>query len=334
MSDPTELRTCVVCLTLHTDPIWTDFEGITTETQLRCVNCGTKKLTLEAATTLSMPGISPHERSRIAHGVSKLPTEGRITRELVLGLKMQALPKALERIDNLILNLATRFEPGAKNWLAARSVRATVGAETEESAYWVMEEAKALGWISGTAAGAYTDAQGPFMNGVALTAKGWERHQSLLKNGAGSRHAFMAMKFNDAELDEFFAQRLKPAVAQTGFELRTTAGDHQTAGSIDDRMRVEIRTSRFLLCDLTHANNGAYWEAGFAEGLGRPVFYICRENVYADKHHLCHPHFDTSHQLIIPWDPIAPEAGLQKLKSAIRATLPDEAVMTDPARSD
>ena len=40
-------------------------------------------------------------------------------------------------------------------------------------------------------------------------------------------------------------------------------------------MRVQIRASRFVICDLTHGNRGAYWEAGFAEGIGRPVIFVC-----------------------------------------------------------
>jgi nucleoside 2-deoxyribosyltransferase len=47
---------------------------------------------------------------------------------------------------------------------------------------------------------------------------------------------------------------------------------------IDDQMRVALRTSRFVVADLTRGNRGAYWEAGFAEGLGRPVIYTCRMN--------------------------------------------------------
>ena len=52
------------------------------------------------------------------------------------------------------------------------------------------------------------------------------------------------------------------------------------AGLIDDRLRVEIRTSRFLIADLTHENAGAYWEAGFAEGLGKPVIYTCEKSKF------------------------------------------------------
>jgi len=40
-------------------------------------------------------------------------------------------------------------------------------------------------------------------------------------------------------------------------------------------MRVEIRSAKFLVADLTDENRGAYWEAGFGEGLGKKVYYTC-----------------------------------------------------------
>jgi nucleoside 2-deoxyribosyltransferase len=63
-------------------------------------------------------------------------------------------------------------------------------------------------------------------------------------------------------------------VAATGFILRRL-DDEPKAGLIDDRMRAEIQASRFVIVDLTHMNRGAYWEAGYAEGLGKPVIYTC-----------------------------------------------------------
>ncbi|HEV7911876.1 MAG TPA: hypothetical protein VGP28_12530 [Methylocella sp.] len=99
----------------------------------------------------------------------------------------------------------------------------------------------------------------------------------------------MAMQF-DSEMDRVVKDCFKPAVARTGFELRVLT-DGQPAGSIDDQLRVALRTSRFVIADLTHDNNGAYWEAGFAEGLGRPVIYTCRKQ----KWDATKSHFDTSH---------------------------------------
>ena len=168
-----------------------------------------------------------------------------------------------------------------------------------------------------------------FMDDAALTINGWRRHAELMRDGAGSQHAFMAMDFNDDELAKFFMQHLCPAVKQAGFELRTTNHGAKTAGLIDNRMRVEIRTSRFVVCDLTHGNRGAYWEAGFAEGIGRPVFYICRHDVRGHDDKATRPHFDTAHQTIIAWDPDNPTVAAEELKAMIRATLPAEARMQD-----
>ena len=116
----------------------------------------------------------------------------------------------------------------------------------------------------------------------------------------------------------------KQAVADTGFELYRLDEKPQ-AGLIDDRLRVEIRNSRFLISDLTHDNSGAYWEAGYAEGLGKPVIYTCKKEKFdKDK-----SHFDTNHHLTVKWDTDNIEDAVKSLKATIRATLPDEAKLSD-----
>jgi hypothetical protein len=103
--------------------------------------------------------------------------------------------------------------------------------------------------------------------------------------------------------------------------------DRQPAGLIDDQLRVALRRSRFVIADLTHGNNGAYWEAGFAEGLGRPVIYTCREKEWEDGNQKTH--FDTNHLVTVIWDPQRPNDAAERLTAIIRATLPDEAKLDD-----
>jgi hypothetical protein len=231
-----------------------------------------------------------------------------------------ALPSAIERIDRALLHLA-ELGPGVQKQLNAKHCRAVLGCENSEQAQWVIEQAIQLGYVSPNGAlgtGSHN----------ALTAAGWKRCDELQRTAAGSKHAFMAMKFSD-DMFALLRDHLQPAVAQTGFELRTLAGSHKTAGLIDNRMRVEIRTSRFIVCDLTDSNRGAYWEAGFAEGLGRQVFYICRRDVLSETDREKRPHFDTDHQQIVAWsiDTIADD--MAELKAVIRNTLPAEARMED-----
>ena len=134
----------------------------------------------------------------------------------------------------------------------------------------------------------------------------------------------MAMQFGDPNLDTMVDKWFKSAVKDTGFELRRVS-DAPKAGLIDNNIRIEIQTSRFVLADLTHDNHGAYWEAGYAEGLGKPVIYTCEVSKFTKEK----THFDTNHHHTVTWDFANPEAVVQALKATIRATLPDEARLED-----
>jgi hypothetical protein len=113
---------------------------------------------------------------------------------------------------------------------------------------------------------------------LILNMKGWERYEEIRRGNIDSKKAFMAMPFGNQKLDEIY-KHFKNAIAQTGFDLQRI-DEKPKAGLIDDRLRVEIRTSRFLIAELTEENRGAYWEAGFAEGMGRPVIYSCEKTYF------------------------------------------------------
>jgi nucleoside 2-deoxyribosyltransferase len=80
-----------------------------------------------------------------------------------------------------------------------------------------------------------------------------------------------------------------------------------------------------LIADLTHENRGAYWEAGYAEGLGKPVIYVCEKS----KFETLTTHFDTNHHTTVLWDRNDLEKAASELKSTIRETLPEDAKLTD-----
>jgi hypothetical protein len=106
-----------------------------------------------------------------------------------------------------------------------------------------------------------------YANG-SISMSGWARLEELERSHVGSRYAFFARQFKNPELDDLFDRCLRKAVAETGYELRTVT---QKAGHIDAIIEDEIRRCRFLIADLSDDNAGAYWEAGFAEGLGKDV---------------------------------------------------------------
>ena len=159
---------------------------------------------------------------------------------------------------------------------------------------------------------------------VCLTLHGWQRFHELQRGAVHSKTAFMAMPFGIETITDMVNNVFRSAVAKTGFKLRRV-DDEPKAGSIDDRMRVEIRMCRFLIADLTCGNSGAYWEAGYAEGLGKPVIYTCNKHYFDSQG----THFDTNHRQTVVWDPAAPQRAAEDLKATIRATLPFEAKMPE-----
>ena len=125
------------------------------------------------------------------------------------------------------------------------------------------------------------------------------------------------MKFDDPVLDPFVREIVKPAVKKgTGYEL-VDMRDVGRAGVIDNIMRTEIRDSAFVIVDLTHDNLGAYWEAGYAEGLGKPVIYNCEREKFRARP----PHFDTNHCTTVLWSGEDPDRFSQKLIATLRRSL-------------
>lgn len=155
---------------------------------------------------------------------------------------------------------------------------------------------------------------------MLIDVKGWEQVRKLESTRTGIENlAFMAMPFGKSELDENY-RHLVNAVQQSGFDLKRV-DEGQKAGLIDDQLRVRIRASRFMLAELTYENQNVYWEAGYAEGIGRPVIYLCRVEPGANLR----THFDANHLTTVLWHESNRDEAMEKLKATIRATFPGEA---------
>lgn len=241
-------------------------------------------------------------------------------------LDSEPLPTPSQLLDNLIL------------WIGAQqnSIAESVAIPIAEVSAWIgttitrQSPGAVLGWLlMEEGAQSFMEDRGD-VNGqkrLRLKMAGWHRYELLKRGQVTSRKVLMAMKFKstklkDRQLDEL-VERFAAAVAQTGFELFTI--ESGPAGSIDDQLRVALRTSRFVIADLTYGSRGAYWESGYGEGLGRPVIYTCRQKEWEEEG----SHFDTNHLRTIIWNPGDLDEAVAKLKSMIRVTLPEEAAMVD-----
>ena len=154
---------------------------------------------------------------------------------------------------------------------------------------------------------------------IGLTFNGWQKYEELKKEKSDSKQVFMAMKFGEKETDALYKDFLKQAVNETGLKL-VRIDEIARAGIIDNNMRLEIRKSCLLLSELTHDNSGAYFEAGFAEGMDIPVIYLCEKGKF--KEHKTH--FDTNHCTTIIWEKGKESEAMEQLKATIRLSIPEK----------
>ena len=173
----------------------------------------------------------------------------------------------------------------------------------------------------GRAAGYFRDTK----DHVELTVQGWAHLEQLDRTERTSEQAFVAMWFG-LEVADAYANGIAPAIHDAGYvPMRIDQKEH--ANRIDDEIIAEIRRSRFVVADFTCGvvddggkpiaipRGGVYYEAGFAQGLGIPVIWMCRQD------HIDYVHFDTRQFNHITWTNAADLR--EKLKNRIGAVLGD-----------
>jgi DNA-binding PadR family transcriptional regulator len=152
---------------------------------------------------------------------------------------------------------------------------------------------------------------------VRPTVRGWQELDNLKRPRTDSAQAFVAMWFNELT-SEAYSEGIELAVNATGYKaIRIDKKEHNN--KIDDEILSEIRRSRFLIADFTcepkNVRGGVYYEAGFAQGLGIPVIWTCKNSSLADLH------FDTRQYSHLVWR--TPADLLVQLKNRIGATIGD-----------
>jgi len=140
-----------------------------------------------------------------------------------------------------------------------------------------------------------------------FTVNGWKHLgelQSELSQG------FIAMSFS-SEMNET-RDTIKKVIVDCGYMPRII-DEKEHNNQIVPEIFYEIKRSKFLVADLTGHRNGVYYEAGYAQGLGKEVILTCHKDDFK------HRHFDVAQIATIVWED---KDDLKKrLKKRIEATV-------------
>lgn len=127
-----------------------------------------------------------------------------------------------------------------------------------------------------------------------ITAAGWSYLDETSRPRSSSTQVFVAMSF-DNSLKPAWRDGIEPAIRRAGYKaFRTDA--QPSVDRIDVQIMAEIKRSHLVVADVTHQRPGVYFEAGYAIGLGIPVYWCVR------KDDLANIHFDTRQYNHIIWE--------------------------------
>lgn len=127
--------------------------------------------------------------------------------------------------------------------------------------------------------------------------EGWKRLDEISYNTKVSNQAFVAMWF-DESIKDAYDNGIHIALVETGYRpLKINDKEHNE--KICDVIVSEIKKSSLVIADLTGHRGGVYYEAGFAQGLGIPVIWCCREKDFEARH------FDIRQYNCIKWNTAA-----------------------------
>lgn len=147
----------------------------------------------------------------------------------------------------------------------------------------------------------------PDITQLSIAPNGYKRIDELQKDDSKSKEVFVSMAFNDGTRQT--REAIRDGIIDAGYSpefIDEIIHNHQ----IMPEMFRLIRECRFLIMDVSDPNYGAYYEAGYALGLGKEVIISCKEEVFTKKYETeeekrlekyMKPHFDIAQKQLLIW---------------------------------
>lgn len=156
---------------------------------------------------------------------------------------------------------------------------------------------------------------------IQITSDGWKKVYSS-QNILNSKKVFIAMQFKwEDSLNEKknkFIDAVKAGCKDCGYEADVVSQNH--ADQITDRIVSEIKAAKFVIADFTYNNQGAYYEAGLARGLGKKVIHTIMEGHTADPTDgFKRLHFDIKQINYLEWSNV--DEVREKIKNRIKSVI-------------
>jgi hypothetical protein len=272
---------CEVCVDQQASTIPSDIDGI----HQNCPRCGEFKLSRTANTIVRRLG--KEKRAKLSGWILEQNRSGSlpmITTASLDKILSRPLPPVAERASSLLIeaervmcNLGDSFNINDPKFLAATY------SSNQKDVDFLMSMLSEQGFAEIQAMGGH----------CRILPRGYIQLDEMRKQRPDSSRGFVAMWFHE-DLDEIYSTGFQLGIFNAGYDpIRMDQIEH--VNRIDDEIIRQINASKFVVADFTGHRGGVYFEAGYAMGLGIPVFWTCRKD---DMDKL---HFDIRQFNCIDW---------------------------------
>lgn len=234
-----------------------------------------------------------------------------------------------ERVDKVLLALARKSEYFGKTISVSEEEMVSLlflkrinnGNDKQNDKRIKKQEAEILDYL--TQSGYIESMEKTLGADIKLKAEGWKAIEQLQSQDNYNRNVFVAMSFDKSLYP--IRDAIKKGTIGASFSAKFMDETIHNQEIVPEMFRL-IRASRFLIMDISEPNYGAYYEAGYARGLGKEIIITCRKDIYEKKYttdeeikyeKYLKPHFDIAQKQILIWKDYADLA--EKLKQWILA---------------
>ncbi len=301
MSSDKDKDKCEVCVDQMATTLPSGgFDGI----HQNCPRCGEFKLS-GTASSMMRRGLGRDRRALLSGWVrnqNRLGSVPMITSENLKMILASPLPSVLER-SNALLDEAVVGLKGLGDMFNINEPRffaATYSSTSDDVNYLLgilqdqgLAEARTIG------------------GDCEILPRGYIRLDEFKGMRTTSANGFVAMSFH-SDFNETYSNGFQVGIIGAGYDpIRMDQVEH--INRIDDEIIKQINSSKFVVADFTGHRSGVYFEAGYALGIGIPVFWTCRKSDMSDLH------FDIRQFNCIDWQ--TPDELAKRLQVRLEAVL-------------
>ena len=143
---------------------------------------------------------------------------------------------------------------------------------------------------------------------ITLLPEGWARIDELQRYNSDNKNVFVSMSF--AEETKPTREAIRKGIIKAEFSPEFIDEIIHNKQIVPEMFRL-IRECRLLILDISDPNYGAYYEAGYALGLGKEVIISCSKERFTHKYEseeelkyqrYLKPHFDIAQKQLLIWD--------------------------------